>query len=72
VRASKISLTGRNRIFKNTGAFSTQQISDTLAAACGHPTYDCEIWIVAGNMVDKSVVAAHILAGTMDNRCCNS
>jgi superfamily II DNA or RNA helicase len=68
VRANKVSLSGRNRIFKNTGALSVQQISDALASACGNPTYDREVWIVAGNMVDRSAVAGHILAGTMDNR----
>jgi Acetamidase/Formamidase family len=68
VRGNKVSLTGRNRIFKNTGALNAQQISDTLAAACGNPTYDREVWIVAGNMVDRSAVAGHILADTMDNR----
>jgi hypothetical protein len=68
VRANKVFLTGRNRIFKNTGALSAQQISDALAAACGNPTYDREVWIVAGNMVDRSAVADHILGDTMDNR----
>ena len=68
VQANTRALTGRNRIFRNTGALNPQSITDALAAACGNPTYDREVWIVAGNTVDRAEVAARILADTMDNR----
>lgn len=68
VQANKRTLTGRDRIFRNSKGLSPQQISDALAAACGNPTYDREVWIVAGNTVDRAVVAGHILADTIDNR----
>jgi hypothetical protein len=68
VRANTVTLAGRNRIFRNSNGLSPQQISAALAAACGNPTYDREVWIVVGNTVDRAEVAARILADTMDNR----
>lgn len=68
VQANKLSLTGRDRIFRNSKGLSPQQISDALATACGNPTYDREVWIVAGNTVDRAVIADNILADTIDNR----
>jgi hypothetical protein len=68
VQANTKTLTGRNRIFRNARLLNPQQITNALAAAKGNPTYDREVWIVAGNTVNKTKVAAHILADTMDNR----
>jgi superfamily II DNA or RNA helicase len=68
VRANKVTLTGRNRIFRNSNGLTPQQIAGALAAACGNPTYDREVWIVVGNTIDRATVSARILADTMDNR----
>lgn len=68
VHANTRTLAGRNRIFRNTGALNPQSISAALAAACGNPTYDREVWIIVGNTVDRAEVAARILADTTDNR----
>jgi hypothetical protein len=54
VQANRITLTGRDRIFRNVDGLTGQQITDALRTACGHPAYSREVWIVAGNMLDRA------------------
>jgi len=61
-------LAGRGRTFKNVDGLSTRQISDALTVACGNATYDREVWIIAGNMVERSVISDMILNDEIDNR----
>jgi hypothetical protein len=63
-----VALTGRNRIFKNADDLDPQQISDALASACGNTTYDREVWIVAGNMINRDTISDLILQDLIDNR----
>jgi superfamily II DNA or RNA helicase len=68
VQANKVVLTGRSRTFKNNENLTPQQISNALASACGNATYDREVWIVAGNMIERSVIAAMVRNNEIDNR----
>ncbi|MGO9575710.1 MAG: DEAD/DEAH box helicase [Terriglobales bacterium] len=68
VQANRITLTGRDRTFKNDNGFTGQQITDALRTACGHPAYTREVWIVAGNMLDRSIVENAIRNDQVDNR----
>ena len=68
VPANTVALIGRNRIFKNADSLNPQQISDALASACGNATYDREVWIVAGNMIDRDTITHLILRDAIDNR----
>jgi hypothetical protein len=68
VQANTVALTGRNRIFKNADDLDPQQISDALASACGNTTYDREVWIVAGNMINRDTISDLILQDLIDNR----
>jgi superfamily II DNA or RNA helicase len=68
VLANTVKLEGRNRMFKNADKLTSKQISEALSFACGNPAYDREVWIVAGNIVDRRVIAAHIGNDTVDNR----
>jgi hypothetical protein len=68
VQANGITLTGRDRIFRNVDGLTGQQITDALRTACGHPAYSREVWIVAGNMLDRAYVENAIRTGQIDNR----
>ena len=57
VQANKVVLAGRNRTFKNSDGLTPQQISDALASACGNATYDREVWIVAGSMIERGTIS---------------
>jgi hypothetical protein len=68
VQANQIRLTGRNRVFKNAAHLSHQQITEALRTACGHPTYDKQVWIVGGKMLERAFVETAITNGNIDNR----
>jgi hypothetical protein len=68
VQANKVVLAGRDRTFKNDDGLTPRQISDALASACGNVTYDREVWIIAGNMIERSVISDMILTDAIDNR----
>jgi hypothetical protein len=68
VQANRVTLTGRNRVFKNADGLSDQEITDALRTACGHPAYAREVWIVAGNMLDRVIVETAIRNGHITNR----
>jgi Type III restriction enzyme, res subunit len=68
VQANQITLTGRDRTFKNDDGLTGQQITDALRTACGHPAYTREVWVVAGNMLDRSIVENAIRNDQVDNR----
>jgi hypothetical protein len=68
VQANRVRLRGRDRTFKNEDGYTGQQITDALRTACGHPAYSREVWIVAGNMLDRSIVEDAINTATVDNR----
>ena len=68
VQANRVTLAGRNRMFRNVAGLTGQQITDTLRTACGHPAYSREVWIVAGNMLDRAYVENAIQTNQIDNR----
>jgi hypothetical protein len=63
-----MTLNGRSRTFKNEDRLMPQQITDTLRTACGNAGYTREVWIVAGNMLDREIVRNAIAQNNLSNR----
>ncbi|MDT3683703.1 MAG: DEAD/DEAH box helicase family protein [Pseudorhodoplanes sp.] len=68
VQANRRTLNGRSRTFKNANGLTPQQITDTLRTACGNASYTREVWIVAGNMLDREIVRNAIARNNLNNR----
>lgn len=68
VQANRTILVGRNRIFRNENGLTADQITAALRTACGNAAYDREVWIVAGNMLDREVVRDAVAQNQLNNR----
>jgi hypothetical protein len=68
VQANVVALEGRNRIFKSVPSLSAAQLNEGLIQATQNPSFDKEIWIVAGKAVRKAALNAGLDAEPLANR----
>lgn len=68
VQANKVTLNGRNRIFKNPNGLTAAQLNDLLRASCRNPSFDREIWIVGAKMARREALADGLDEAPWDNR----
>jgi hypothetical protein len=50
IQAKAVRLTGRNRIFRSLSGARPAQLNEMLFRACRNPSFDKELWIVAGKV----------------------
>ncbi|MGG6898020.1 DEAD/DEAH box helicase [Rhizobium sp. BR 315] len=68
VQANKLTLNGRNRIFRNPDGLTAEQLNNMLRASCRDPSFDREIWIVGAKMARKEALADGLDETPWDNR----
>lgn len=68
VKANKITLTNRNRIFGNPSHETAQQLDLWLKTVIQNPSFNKEVWIVGARMTERTKVEAALRRTTWENR----
>jgi hypothetical protein len=68
VQANQVSLTGRNRIFRNPHGLSAERLNELLHASCRNPSFDREIWIVGAKMARREALVEGLDQAPLENR----
>lgn len=68
VQANTVRLTHRNRIFNGPPGVGAAQLNEMLFRACSNPSFDKELWIVAGKLVKRQALSDGLDTDPPQNR----
>jgi superfamily II DNA or RNA helicase len=68
VKANKLTLTKRNRIFGKPSKATAAKLDAWLKEVIQNPSFDKEVWIVGARMTDRAKVEAALQGATWENR----